>query len=56
MQPYLKSSEFTMPPLSQEEVTVHLSTHNIVNEDAVDTFRGYKADVLKRIEGLNLYG
>ena len=56
MQPYLRSSMFTMPPLSQEEVTVHLSTNNVVNEDAIDTFREYKTDVLKQIEGLNLYG
>lgn len=56
MQPYLKSAAFTMPPVSQEEVTVHLSTSSVVNESAIETFRGYKTDVLRQIEGLNLYG
>ena len=56
MQPYLKASEFTMPPVTQEEVTIHLSTNNVMDEDAIETFRQYKADALKRIEGLNLYG
>lgn len=56
MQPYLRSREFEMPPVSQEEVTVHLSTNNVVSEDAIETFRKYKTDVLKLIEGLNLYG
>lgn len=55
MQPYLKSSTFTMPPLSQGEITVHLSMDNVVNEDAIEIFRGYKSDVLKQIESLNLY-
>lgn len=55
MQPYLKSSAFTMPPLSQEEITVHLSVDNVVDEDAIEIFRGYKSDVLKQIESLNLY-
>ena len=56
MQPYLKASGFTMPPVTQEEVTVHLSMNNVVDEAAIETFRQYKADALKRIEGLNLYG
>jgi hypothetical protein len=56
MQPYLKSDTFAMPASSQEEVTVHLSTANVLDENAIETFRGYKADVLKQIEGLNLYG
>lgn len=56
MQPYLKSSEFVMPLVTQEEVTIHLSRNNVVDEDAIETFRQYKADALQRIEGLNLYG
>lgn len=56
MQPYLKSGEFSMPPAMQEEVTVHLSRNAVVNEDAVETFRQYKEDALRRIERLNLYG
>lgn len=55
MQPYLRSDTFAMPPMSQEEVAVHLSTNNVLDENAIETFRGYKADVLKQIEGL-LYG
>ena len=56
MQPYLRSSDFTMPPPSQEEITVHLSMDNVVNEDAIEMFRAYKSAVLKQIVGLNLYG
>lgn len=31
-------------PLSQEEITVHLSADNSVDEDAIETFHGYKSD------------
>ena len=55
MQPYWKSDSFMMPPRTRESVTVHLSTKSVVDEGAIETFRGYKADVLKQIQGLNVY-
>ena len=54
MQPYLKSGGFMMPPRTQEKVTVHLSTKSVVDEGAIETFRAYKADVLKQILELNV--
>lgn len=56
VQPYLNSAAFTMPPLSQGEITVHLSTSDVVDEAAIETFRQYKTNVLRRIGGLHLYG
>jgi len=56
MQPYLKSPKFVPSSRQQEEITVNLSSENIVDEEAIKTFRKYKSDILKRIEGLDLYG
>lgn len=56
MQSYLKSDDFTMPPPAQEEITVHLSKANVVDEKAIEMFREYKTNTLGLIEGLNLYG
>ena len=56
VQPHLKSQGFQMPSKDQKSITVHLSTSNVVDEAAIDTFRRYKADVISKIERLNLYG
>lgn len=55
MQPYLKNATFALPPRNQEDVTVHLSKQFLLDEHAVDSFRQLKNDVMKQIEGLNLY-
>lgn len=55
MQPYLKSSGFTMPPEEQTDVTVHLSRHFVLDEKAIDLFRQMKQEILAQVGRLKLY-
>jgi hypothetical protein len=50
VQRYLKDPGFTMPPGDQQGVTLHLSKANVLNEAAIDEFRGYKETVLNEVK------
>lgn len=55
MQPYLNSNQFVLPPLTQDQVTVHLSKRSVVDVQTVDAFRDEKNRVLTEIERIGLY-
>ena len=56
MQNYLKSPHFHMT-VRQNEVAVHIPKSNVLNREAIETFRQYKAEVLQRFGKVsNLHG
>jgi hypothetical protein len=49
VQRYLKAPSFSMPPNEQQGVTLHLSKSDVLDEAAIDRFRGYKEAVLDEV-------
>ncbi len=55
-QRYFKAPGFHIPP-QQQEITVHIPKSNVVNAEAIETFRRYKREVLTRVAKVeNLHG